>query len=190
MTARLGRLRTGAVASVITLANIMTIASQGAPERQPADEAPLRSQRLFTITITLHPIQDLGTTPLGHRRIVPVAGGTLEGPRIRGSVLPQAGGDWLLMRADGVFQQDVRLTLQTDDGALIYMSYRGVRHAASEVAARLARGERVNPREYYLRIAPFFETGAPRYAWLNNLVAIGVGERLPDGVVYRVFEIL
>lgn len=76
------------------------------------------------------------------------------------------------------------------DGALIYMSYRGVRHASADVSARLARGEKVNPREYYLRIASFFETSTPKYSWLNNLVAVGVGERLPDGVVYKVFEIL
>jgi hypothetical protein len=150
----------------------------------------LRSQLLFTITITLHPFQELGTTPLGERRIVPVSGGTFEGARVRGSVLPHAGGDWLLMRADGAYQQDVRLTLQTDDGSLIFMSYRGVRHAAADVSARLARGEHVDPSQYYLRTAPFFETAAPRYAWLNNLVSVGVGERLPDGVVYQVFEIL
>jgi hypothetical protein len=159
-------------------------------ERREADHIELRSRPLFTISITLHPIQDVGATPLGHRRIVPVSGGAFEGARIRGTILPHAGGDWLLMRTDGVFQQDVRLTLQTDDGALIYMSYRGVRHASAEVAASLARGEHVNPREYYLRIAPFFETAAPRYSWMNNLVSIGVGERLRDGVVYRVFEIL
>ena len=150
----------------------------------------LRSQPLFTITITLHPIQELGTTPLGQRRIVPVSGGTFDGARVRGAVLPHAGGDWLLMRADDTYQQDVRLTLQTDDGSLIFMSYRGVRHAAAEVSAQLARGEPVDPSRYYLRTAPFFETAASRYAWLNNLVSVGVGERVPDGVVYQVFEIL
>ena len=150
----------------------------------------LRSRPLFTVHITLHPTQELGTTPLGTRRVVPVSGGTFDGPRLRGTVLPHAGGDWLLMRADGVFQQDVRLTLQTDDGALILMTYRGVRHAAADVSARLARGERVDPSQYYLRTAPFFETSAAKYAWLNDLVSVGIGERLPDGVIYRVFEVL
>lgn len=88
----------------------------------------LRSQPLFAIHITLHALQELGATPAGQRRIVPVAGGTFEGSRLRGIVLPHAGGDWLLQRADGSFRQDVRLTLQTDDDVLIYMSYRGVRH--------------------------------------------------------------
>jgi hypothetical protein len=84
----------------------------------------------------------------------------------------------------------VRLTLQTDEGALVLMSYRGVRYATAEVSARLARGEQVDPSEYYLRTAPFFETGSERYAWLNTIVAVGMGERLPNGVRYEVFEVL
>jgi hypothetical protein len=150
----------------------------------------LRSQPLLTLEMSLDPIQDLGVTPLGHRLVVPVRGGRFEGPRLRGVVLPQAGGDWLLRRGDGSFQQDVRLLLRTDDGATIGMTYRGVRHATAEVSARLARGEHVEPSEYYLRTAPFFETSDARYAWLNNVVAVGVGERTPDGVCYEVHEVL
>jgi Protein of unknown function (DUF3237) len=159
-------------------------------EEAKLETSQLQSQPLFTIAMSLHPVHDLGATPLGSRRIVPVSGGSFEGARLRGVVLPHAGSDWLLQRADGSFQQDVRVTLQTDDEALIGMSYRGVRHASPEVSARLARGERVDPGEYYLRTAPFFETSAPRYAWLNDIVAIGIGERKPDGVVYQVFEVL
>jgi hypothetical protein len=150
----------------------------------------LRSQPLFNIQIDLHPLQEVGVTPLGQRRIAPVSGGTFEGERLRGVVLPQAGLDWLLVRADGTIQLDVRMTLQTDDGALILMSYRGVRHGSAEVTAKLARGERVERDEYYLRTAPFFETAAERYAWLNNIVAIGIGERRPNGAAYEVFEVL
>lgn len=150
----------------------------------------LRSQPLFNIQIDLHPLQEVGVTPLGQRRIAPVSGGTFEGERVRGVVLPQAGLDWLLVRADGTIQLDVRMTLQTDDGALILMSYRGVRHGSAEVTAKLARGERVERDEYYLRTAPFFETAAARYAWLNNIVAIGIGERRPNGAAYEVFEVL
>jgi uncharacterized protein DUF3237 len=150
----------------------------------------LRSKPLFNIEIALHPLQEVGVTPLGQRRVVPVSGGRFEGERLRGAVLPHAGSDWLLGRADGAFQQDVRLTLQTDDGALILMSYRGVRHSSAEVAAKLARGESVDRSEYYLRTAPFFETGAERYAWLNTIVAVGVGERLPNGAAYEIFEVL
>src|SRR5262249_33070286 len=137
-----------------------------------------------------HPIQQLGATPLGTRRIVPVSGGHFEGDRLRGVVLPIAGSDWLLQRADGSAQQDVRLLLKTDDGALIAMTYRGVRHSSAEVAATPARGDSVPKTEYYLRTAPFFETASERYAWLNTIVAVGVGERLPNEVVYSVFEVL
>jgi hypothetical protein len=150
----------------------------------------LRTQPLFRIDLTLHPYQDVGATPLGRRRIAPVSGGTFEGDRLRGIVLPHGGSDWLLQRADGSFQLDVRLMLQTDDGALVGMSYRGVRHASPEVAARLARGEKVDRGQYYLRTTPFFETADARYAWINHVIAVGMGDRRPDGVVYDVFEVL
>lgn len=152
--------------------------------------ASLASRPLFTISMTLHPMQQLGATPLGGRRVVPVSGGEFAGDRLRGTVLPLAGSDWLLERADGSFQQDARLTLETDDGAVIGMSYRGVRHGSAEVAARLARGEDVPASEYYLRTAPFFETAAARYAWINAIVSVGVGRRTPGGVTYDVYEIL
>jgi hypothetical protein len=150
----------------------------------------LRSRPLFTIRMTLHPMQELGATPMGRRRIVPVKEGSFEGERLRGVVRTDTGGDWLLQRADGSYQMDVRLTLETHDGALVFMSYRGVRTASEEVSARVARGERVPASEYYLRTTPFFETADPRYAWLNGIVAVGVGDRQPDGVSYEVFEIL
>ena len=150
----------------------------------------LRSRPVFTITIDLHPILDVGTTPAGQRRIIPVSGGRFEGDRLSGEILPHAGSDLLLARPDGAFQQDVRLPLRTHDGALILMTYRGIRHSSVEVAQRITRGENVPPESYYLRIAPFFETGAPAYDWLNRIVAVGMGERLPNGAAYEVFEIL
>jgi len=150
----------------------------------------LESRPLFTLRIDLHPGQMVGATPLGDRRVVPFSGGELVGERIRGRVLPFAGADWLLQRRDGALQQDVRLTLETEDGALILMSYRGVRHASPEVSARLARGEDVAADEYYLRTAPFFETADERYAWLNLIVSVAKGRRAGGSVIYDVFEIL
>ena len=150
----------------------------------------LRSRPLFTITMKLPPTLELGETPAGTRRVFTVAGGTFAGERLHGEVLAEGSSDLLLVRTDGASQQDVRLILRTDDGALMLMTYRGVRHASAEVNARIARGEGVSPSEYYLRTAPFFETSAPRYAWLNKVVSVAVGERTPDGVTYEVFEIL
>jgi Protein of unknown function (DUF3237) len=150
----------------------------------------LKSRHLFTITMKLPPTLELGATPAGSRRVFTVSGGQFVGERLRGEVLPQAGSDLLLVRADGSAQQDVRLILRTDDGALILMTYRGVRHASQEVNERIARGERVAGSDYYLRTAPFFETSSAKYAWLNKIVSVAVGERQPDGVTYEVFEIL
>ena len=150
----------------------------------------LQSRPLFSITMILPPTIELGVTPAGNRRIFTVAGGRFIGDRLSGNVLPDGSSDVLLVRSDGSSQQDVRVILQTDDGALILMTYRGVRHASAEVNARIARGERVSPSEYYLRTAPFFETSAAPYAWLNRIVSVAVGDRTVDGVVYEVFEIL
>jgi hypothetical protein len=138
----------------------------------------------------LPPTLELGDTPAGKRRVFTVSGGEFVGDRLRGHVLPEASSDLLLVRADGSSQQDVRVILRTDDGALILMTYRGVRHASPEVNARISRGERVAASDYYLRTTPFFETSSPKYAWLNKIVSVAVGERLPDGVKYEVFEIL
>jgi len=150
----------------------------------------LQTRFLFTLEILLRPIHDLGTTPLGRRRLVPVSGGRFEGPRLRGEVLPDVGGDWLLQRADGTFQSNVRLALRTDDGALVSMTYRGIRHATPGISERIARGEEVAQSEYYLRTAAFFETASPEHRWVNDLLAVGAGRRLPERVIYELHEVL
>jgi len=149
----------------------------------------LRSEFLFTISVTVTQFYDVGATPFGTRHIDMLGPGTFEGPRLRGEVLP-GGMDQKLVRADGAMTPNVRLVLRTDDDALIHMYYTGVRHGSPEVMRRIAEGETVDPSEYYLRSAPFFETTAPKYDWLNRIVAVGVGRRLPDKGQYDVFEIL
>jgi hypothetical protein len=150
----------------------------------------LKSTPLFDISITVDPPQDLGATPLGMRRIVPVTGGSFKGERLSGIVMPNAAADWILVRTDGSIQLDVRLTLKTDDGELIYMNYRGIRNSSPEVSQRLTNGELVDPSEYYFRTAPVFETGADKYAWMNNIISVAVGTRVPTEVRYKIFEIL
>ena len=106
----------------------------------------LRSNHLFTLTLDVDPnIVDLGETPYGRRRIASVTGGTFEGEEIRGTVLPTPGGDWLLLRRDGILMLNVRLTLKTDDGHLIYMHYEGMRHGPAWVIEALNKGEKVEP---------------------------------------------
>jgi hypothetical protein len=150
----------------------------------------IETRPLFELQLQVPQIADLGATPYGRRRVATVAGGRFDGERLRGTVAPAPGGDWMLLRADDVFELDVRITLQTDDGASILMSYRGLRHGPADVMAALGRGEIVDPSRYYFRIAPVFETAAPAYAWLNKIVAVGSGRRDPGGPVYRVEEVL
>ena len=151
--------------------------------------AELRTAHLFTLTLTVAGMQPVGATPLGNRRVGLVAGGSFVGPRLSGTVLP-GGADWIMVRPDGVTTLDVRLVLQTTDGAAIGMTYRGLRHGPAAVMARLDRGEAVEPSEYYFRTAVAFETAAPAYAWLNSIIAVGTGHRPPSGPVYDVFEVL
>jgi len=147
------------------------------------------SRPLMRVEVVVPPPQKLGAVPHGTRVIAAIAGGTFEGPRLRGKVLP-GGGDWTLLRPDGVLELDLRITLETDDGALISMSSFGLRHGPAEVLAALSRGEPVDPSAYYFRTAPRFETSAPQYAFLNRVVAIASGDRRAGGPIYSVEEIL
>jgi hypothetical protein len=129
-------------------------------------------RHLFDITMRLPPAFSIGETPFGERRVFTVSGGTFRGERLNGEVLPDGSSDLLLKRADGAFQQDARILLRTDDQALIVMTYRGVRH------------------DEYFRTCPFFETGSERYSWLNQIVALAVGARTAEAVMYGIFEVL
>ncbi len=132
---------------------------------------------------------DVGATPYGVRRIIYVTGGTFEGPKMKGVVLP-GGGDWLIVRPDGATILDVRATLRTDDGHIIYTYYQGINYTPPEVRERMQKGEAVDPSEYYFRTTPVFETASEKYGWLNRIVAVGIGRVTPTGVVYRVYAIL
>jgi hypothetical protein len=147
------------------------------------------SRPLMTLQVVVPPPQKLGAVPLGARVIAPITGGGFEGTRLRGKVLP-GGGDWLLLRSDGVLELDLRITLETDDGALIYMKSFGFRHGPPEVLAALARGESVDPSKYYFRTAVRFETSAPQYAFLNRLIAVSSGDRRASGPIYMIDEVL
>ncbi len=143
----------------------------------------------FTATITLGVIQEVGNTPHGRRRIIPITGGTFEGPAIKGTVEP-GGADWQIIRADNVAELDAQYTLKTDDGVLIYIRNKGYRHGPAEVLQRLAKGETVNPKEYYFRATPFFETASEKYNYLNKYIYIASGERKKDSVVINFYKVL
>ncbi len=149
----------------------------------------MNSRLLMTLQVAVVGAQKIGAVPHGTRVIAPIASGHFEGPRLRGKVLP-GGGDWTLLRGDGVLELDLRLTLETDDGALIYMTSFGLRHGPPEVIAALARGESVDPSTYYFRTTPRFETAHPKYAFLNRLLAVSSGDRRAEGPIYTIDEIL
>jgi hypothetical protein len=155
----------------------------------PEALSAVRTRPLFVMQLKVRKIQDVGTTPGGHRRVGVVFGGTFEGERLSGEVL-DGGSDWQILRPDGVLTLDVRLILKTSDGELIGMTYRGLRHGPADVMQKLERGEAVDPANYYFRTSPLFETASAKYAWINRIVAVGTGHRLADGPLYSVFEVL
>jgi hypothetical protein len=148
----------------------------------------LQSEFLLTIRITVDELHDFGGTPYGTRHIDMLGEGSFEGPKLRGTVI--GGMDQKIFRSDGAMNPNVRLVLKAEDDALIYMHYTGIRHGSKEVMERIAKGEAVDPNEYYLRNTPYFETSASQYDWLNLIVSVGVGRRMPDNVAYDVFQIL
>jgi len=148
----------------------------------------LTLEPLFKAEITLAPVQELGDSPLGRRRIIPITGGTFRGERLSGRVLP-GGADWQVIRSDGVADLDARYTLETDDGALIYVRNFGYRHGPADAIKRLAAGEPVDPALYYMRTTPRFETGAERYQWLNRIICVASGARRKAAVELDVYEV-
>jgi hypothetical protein len=144
-------------------------------------------KRVFRLEATLCEPLDLGDTPRGRRRIVPASAGTFVGPELNGTLLPGASADWQLVLPDGTTLGDIRHTLQTDDGALLYVRSQGVRHGSAEVLARLSRGEDVSPNEYTFRTWTQIETASARLDWLNKGVFISVGGRQPGGVTYETY---
>jgi hypothetical protein len=148
----------------------------------------LNLQALFKAEITLAVPQELGDTPLGRRRIIGITGGRFSGERLSGRVLP-GGADWQVIRPDGVADLDARYTLETIDGALIYVRNRGYRHGPAEVLRKLTAGESVDPSLYYMRTTPRFETGDARYAWLNRTICVATAARRAASVELEVFEV-
>jgi hypothetical protein len=131
----------------------------------------------------------LGASPVGKRLLDRLDKGHFKGPKVQAEIVT-GGMDILLGGADGAVRPDVRLILKLDDGEILLIVYRGVRHAPAEVMQRIARGERVPPDEYYLRTSLVFETASGKYDWMNRIVGVGVGRREPGAVFYDVFEVL
>jgi len=130
----------------------------------------------------------IGETAEGLRRLVPILGGSITGPRLAGRILP-AGADYQMIRPDGFTTLDARYAAELDDGAMLYVVNTGVRFGPPEVMARITRGEEVDPADVYFRTTPRFEISAPAYSWLLKPLFLATGARHPDRVALRVFEI-
>jgi len=130
---------------------------------------------------------DLGEVGQGHRRIIPQIGGTFQGPDLKGKLVPGVSADWQIVLPDGTALGDIRYTLQTDDGALLYVQSRGVRHGSAAVLARLDRGDDVDASEYTFRTSTQIETACRELDWLNKGVFISVGGRQLGGVIYETY---
>ncbi|MGA3000044.1 DUF3237 domain-containing protein [Bradyrhizobium sp.] len=150
--------------------------------------ASVRTRPLFIMRLDVQPYQIIGGPEGAFRRVGVVPGGIFEGERLSGKVLP-GGNDWQTVRNDGSTLLDVKLVLETTDGALIGMTYKGVRRGPADVIERVNKGADVDPASYYFRTNPVFVT-ASSYSWINGILAIGAGYRTPAGVIYSLFEIL
>jgi hypothetical protein len=148
----------------------------------------IKTEFLFTITLEVQAF-NLGDTPYGGRRIVRFGGGSFEGPKLKGTVLP-GGAGWTLVRHDGVQEVNVRLTLETDDKQQIYVTWKGFRHGPKEIIERLNHGETVDPGSYYFRTTPYFETSSEKYGWMNRICSIATGSVKGSVRTFEVFQVL
>jgi Protein of unknown function (DUF3237) len=146
-----------------------------------------RLTKVYRLEASLGQPLDLGEIAQGHRRVVPLTGGTFTGPEISGMLLPGASADWQIVLPDGTALGDIRYTLQTEGGDLLYVQSRSIRHGSHEVLARLARGEDVEASEYTFRASTQIETAGADLGWLNKGVFISVGGRQPGGVIYETY---
>jgi Protein of unknown function (DUF3237) len=144
---------------------------------------------VFAARVKVAPPIELGETPQGHRRMVPILGGSFAGPRIKGEIVP-GGADWQILRADGATDLTARYVMRAEDGALIAVANRGLRRAPPEIMAKLLRGEPVDPAQVYFRATPRFETAAPAHRWLNEHLFLCLGQRQPDEVLLDFFRVL
>jgi len=158
---------------------------------KPYEPPQPRLVHIYRADITVAPPQLIGLTPAGERRIYPILGGRFDGERLSGRILA-GGADWQLVReAAGQVEMRVeaRFTMETRDGALIYVQNQGIRRATPEQVGRMMGGEAVDPATYYFRMTPRFETGDARYDWLNGVIAVASGMRSPERVVYDVYAV-
>jgi uncharacterized protein DUF3237 len=171
--------------AAVTMDARLVAQSTGATTNPPAPKLTFA----FELRAKVGDPVEIGQVPHGRRRIVPILGGTVRGPMMNATVVPNSGADWQIIQADGFSELDTRYTLQTEKGLLVYVQNAGIRHAAPDVMKKLLAGQVVDPKLVYFRTVPKFETSAPDLQWLTRSIFVGVGERLPNDVVIRFYRL-
>jgi hypothetical protein len=176
----------GLLAVVVCLLSVAIAAGA----QSTAVNSKLRLEYLMTFHSDLNQPIDIGQLALGHRLVFVTTGGTFEGPKLRGKIVPGPV-DWMVNGPDGAGHMDVRATLQTQDGANIYLRYQGVQVWTEAAGAKLSKGAPIEYGEIYWVASPVFETGDPHYTWLNNMITVAEGRLGPGGswVEYRIFYV-
>jgi hypothetical protein len=141
----------------------------------------IQTEYLMTLNWKLEPPQAIDQNVL----VVNLPGGWVEGPRIKGTMMGPAG-DWLRVMPSGALRLDVRGTIKTDDGELVYTSYNGVVQCSKEQSDRLNKGEELKTEDCYFLTAQTFQTKSEKYGWLNGVQAVGKMVSLKGGDHVRI----
>jgi Protein of unknown function (DUF3237) len=168
-----------ALSLIIFIMNAIQTQAQQAPGLEFFCELRVKVEKAY----------EVGEVPRGTRRIIPIVGGTVTGPSIRGTILT-SGSDWQIVRKDGVAELEALYQFKTDDGTIIFIRNNALRVASPEVAAKIAKGEQVDATQYYFRGTPRFEAPSGKYSWINDTIFVCTGERNPEEVLIKVWRLL
>lgn len=149
---------------------------------------PPQLEFAFRLEVTLGPIREMDAGRACHRRLIPIIGGTVSGPRASEHNL-NLGADWQTIFSDQTAELDTRYSFETDDGALIEVCNYGFRHGPADVIAAIARGEDVTHESYYMRTHARLESGDPRYDWVNRTLFVGTGQRREHSVEIELYAV-
>lgn len=159
------------------------------PEPTPETLAAPSLEHICDLAVTIAPPVEVGHTPSGLRRMIPITGGVVRGPRLNGRVLP-GGADFQLIVGQGTQAHlDARYVIELDDCSRVFVQNTALRVTSAEDALRIMRGEPVNPAAVYFRCQPRLESSAPEWAWLAESQYVGTGRRAPDGVFLSFYRV-
>jgi hypothetical protein len=142
------------------------------------------------LAVTIAPPVEVGTTHAGLRRMIPITGGTVTGPRLNGKVLAGGADFQLILNGGTQAHLDARYVIELDDGSRVWVQNTALRVASAKNSLRIMRGEKVDPDAVYFRCQPQFETAAAPWAWLHDSQFMGTGQRAPDGVYLSFYRVL